>query len=115
MKKVLSILIFVLFFFNSTQAANSPFPLKKKDYMDFIKKELEVLFNKIDKNKDSKISKDEFFENPLKEAAERFNNTDINKDGIVQLVEIIMDGDMGELLGGLSAEHQAELLTALGE
>jgi S1-C subfamily serine protease len=87
MKKVLSILIFVLFFFNSTQAANSPFPLKKKDYMDFIKKELEVLFNKIDKNKDSKISKDEFFENPLKEAAERFNNTDINKDGIVSLEE----------------------------
>ena len=30
-------------------------------------------------------------------------------------IDFIMDGDMGELLGGLSAEHQAELLTALGE
>ncbi len=87
MKKILSILIHILFFFNSAQASNSPFPLKKKDYIDFNKKELEVLFNNIDKNKDRLISKDEFFENPLKEATARFDNTDANKDGIVSLEE----------------------------
>lgn len=87
MKKTLSILIHILFFFNSAQAANSPFPLKKKDYIDFNKKELEVLFNRIDKNKDRLISKDEFFENPLREAVARFDNTDSNKDGIISLEE----------------------------
>ena len=43
--------------------------------------------NNIDKNKDGMISKDEFFENPIKEATARFDNTDANKDGIVTLDE----------------------------
>ena len=30
-------------------------------------------------------------------------------------IDAIMDGDLDELVGGLTAEHQAELLAALGE
>jgi peptide chain release factor 1 len=30
-------------------------------------------------------------------------------------IDAIMDGDLGELIGALTAEHQAELLAALGE
>jgi hypothetical protein len=57
MKKKLSVLIFLLFFFNSVQAANSPFPLKKQDYLDANKKELEKIFYSIDKNSDGKIKR----------------------------------------------------------
>jgi hypothetical protein len=85
-KKILLSTILVLFC-NTVFAQNSPFPLKKQDYIDFNKKELENIFNNIDKNKDGKISKDEFFENPIKEATARFDNTDVNKDGIVTLDE----------------------------
>jgi len=85
-KKILLSSILVLFC-NTALAQNSPFPLKRQDYIDFNKKELENIFNSIDKNKDGRISKDEFFENPLKEATARFDNTDTNKDGIVTLDE----------------------------
>jgi len=85
-KKILLSTILVLFC-NTVFAQNSPFPLKRQDYIDFNKKELENIFNSIDKNKDGRISKDEFFEDPLKEAAARFDNTDTNKDGIVTLDE----------------------------
>jgi Ca2+-binding EF-hand superfamily protein len=85
-KKILLSTILVLFC-NTVFAQNSPFPLKKQDYINFNKKELENIFNNIDKNKDGMISKDEFFENPLKEATTRFDNTDANKDGIVTLDE----------------------------
>jgi len=85
-KKILLSTILVLFC-NTVFAQNSPFPLKRQDYIDFNKKELENIFNSIDKNKDGRISKDEFFENPLKEATARFDNTDTNKDGIVTLDE----------------------------
>jgi hypothetical protein len=85
-KKILLSTVLVLFC-NTVFAQNSPFPLKKQDYIDFNKKELENIFNNIDKNKDGRISKDEFFENPIKEATVRFDNTDANKDGIVTLDE----------------------------
>ena len=85
-KKILLSAVLVLLC-NTVFAQNSPFPLKKKDYIDFNKKELENIFNNIDKNKDGMISKDEFFENPIKEATARFDNTDANKDGIVTLDE----------------------------
>ena len=85
-KKILLSTVLVLLC-NSVFAQNSPFPLKKQDYIDFNKKELENIFNNIDKNKDGRISKDEFFENPIKEATARFDNTDANKDGIVTLDE----------------------------
>jgi hypothetical protein len=84
-KKIL--LTILVLFCNTVFAQNSPFPLKKQDYINFNKKELENIFNNIDKNKDGMISKDEFFENPLKEATTRFDNTDANKDGIVTLDE----------------------------
>jgi S1-C subfamily serine protease len=87
MKKILFLLTFILFFFNSAQAANSPFPLKRQDYLNANKKELEKIFYSIDKNSDEKITKDEFYANPLKDAAARFDNTDKNKDGIVTLEE----------------------------
>jgi hypothetical protein len=85
-KKILLSTILVLIC-NTIFAQNSPFPLKKQDYIDFNKKELENIFNNIDKNKDGRISKEEFFENPIKEATARFDNTDTNKDGIVTLDE----------------------------
>ncbi len=85
-KKILLSTVLVLLC-NSVFAQNSPFPLKKQDYINFNKKELENIFNNIDKNKDGRISKEEFFENPIKEATERFDNTDTNKDGIVTLEE----------------------------
>ena len=87
MKKILLSTISVLLICNTVYAQNSPFPLKRQDYLDATKKELEKIFNSIDKNGDGKITKDEFFENPLKEAAARFDNTDTNKDGIVTLEE----------------------------
>ena len=86
-KKILLSLILVLIVCNTVSAQNSPFPLKKQDYLDFNKKELENIFNNIDKNKDGRITKDKFFENTIKEATGRFDNTDANKDGIVTLDE----------------------------
>jgi hypothetical protein len=85
-RKILLSMILVLLC-NTVFAQKSPFPLKRQDYIDFNKKELENIFNNIDKNKDGKISKDEFFEDPIKEATTRFDNTDTNKDGIVTLDE----------------------------
>ena len=77
----------VLLICNTVFAQNSPFPLKRQDYLDANKKELEKIFNSIDKDGDGKITKDEFYANPLKDAAARFDNTDTNKDGIVTLEE----------------------------
>ena len=79
--------ILVLLICNTVSAQNSPFPLKRQDYLDANKKELEKIFNSIDKDGDGKITKDEFYANPLKDAAARFDNTDTNKDGIVTLEE----------------------------
>ena len=86
-KKILSSAILALLICNTVSAQNSPFPLKRQDYLDANKKELEKIFNSIDKDGDGKITKDEFYANPLKDAAGRFDNTDTNKDGIVTLEE----------------------------
>jgi len=86
-KKILSSAILALLICNTVSAQNSPFPLKRQDYLDANKKELEKIFSSIDKDGDGKITKDEFYANPLKDAAERFDNTDTNKDGIVTLEE----------------------------
>ena len=86
-KKILSSAILALLICNTVSAQNSPFPLKRQDYLDANKKELEKIFNSIDKDGDGKITKDEFYANPLKDAAARFDNTDTNKDGIVTLEE----------------------------
>ena len=86
-KKILLSTILALLICNTVSAQNSPFPLKRQDYLDANKKELEKIFNSIDKDSDGKITKDEFYENPLKDAAARFDNTDTNKDKIVTLEE----------------------------
>lgn len=86
-KKILLSTILALLICNTVSAQNSPFPLKRQDYLDANKKELEKIFNSIDKDGDGKITKDEFYANPLKDAAARFDNTDTNKDGIVTLEE----------------------------
>jgi hypothetical protein len=86
-KKILLSAILTLFISNTVSAQNSPFPLKRQDYLDANKKELEKIFSSIDKDGDGKITKDEFYANPLKDAAARFDNTDTNKDGIVTLEE----------------------------
>jgi len=86
-KKFLLSSTLVLLICNTVFAQNSPFPLKRQDYLDANKKELEKIFNSIDKDSDGKITKDEFYANPLKDAAARFDNTDTNKDGIVTLEE----------------------------
>ena len=86
-KKILLSAILTLFISNTVSAQNSPFPLKRQDYLDANKKELEKIFSSIDKDSDGKITKDEFYANPLKEFAARFDNTDTNKDGIVTLEE----------------------------
>ena len=86
-KKILLSTILALLICNTVSAQNSPFPLKRQDYLDANKKELEKIFNSIDKDNDGKITKDEFYANPLKDAAARFDNTDTNKDGIVTLEE----------------------------
>jgi Ca2+-binding EF-hand superfamily protein len=86
-KKILLSTILALLICNTVSAQNSPFPLKKQDYLDANKKELEKIFNSIDKDGDGRITKDEFYANPLKDATARFDNTDTNKDGIVTLEE----------------------------
>ena len=86
-KKILLSTILALLICNTVSAQNSPFPLKRQDYLDANKKELEKIFNSIDKDGDGKITKEEFYANPLKDVAARFDNTDTNKDGIVTLEE----------------------------
>jgi len=86
-KKILLSTILALLICNTVTAQNSPFPLKRQDYLDANKKELEKIFSSIDKDGDGKITKDEFYANPLKDAAARFDNTDTNKDGTVTLEE----------------------------
>jgi len=86
-KKILLSTILALLICNVVSAQNSPFPLKRQDYLDANKKELEKIFSSIDKDGDGKITKDEFYANPLKDAAARFDNTDTSKDGIVTLEE----------------------------
>lgn len=86
-KKILLSTILTLLICNTVSAQNSPFPLKRQDYLDANKKELEKIFSSIDKDGDGKITKDEFYANPLKDAAARFDNTDTNKDGTVTLEE----------------------------
>ena len=86
-KKILLSAILTILICNTVSAQNSPFPLKRQDYLDANKKELEKIFSSIDKDGDGKITKDEFYANPLKDAAARFDNTDTNKDGIVTLEE----------------------------
>jgi len=82
-KKILLSAILTILICNTVSAQNSPFPLKRQDYLDANKKELEKIFSSIDKDGDGKITKDEFYANPLKDAAARFDNTDTSKDGIV--------------------------------
>ena len=86
-KKILLSTILALLICNVVSAQNSPFPLKRQDYLDANKKELEKIFSSIDKDGDGKITKDEFYANPLKDAAARFDNTDTRKDGIVTIEE----------------------------
>jgi hypothetical protein len=86
-KKILLSTILALLICNTVSAQNSPFPLKRQDYLEANKKELEKIFSSIDKDGDGKITKDEFYANPLKDAAARFDNTDTSKDGIVTLEE----------------------------
>ena len=86
-KKILLSAILTILICNTVSAQNSPFPLKRQNYLDANKKELEKIFSSIDKDGDGKITKDEFYANPLKDAAARFDNTDTNKDGIVTLEE----------------------------
>jgi len=86
-KKILLSTFLALLICNIVSAQNSPFPLKRQDYLDANKKELEKIFSSIDKDGDGKITKDEFYANPLKDAAARFDNTDTNKDGTVTLEE----------------------------
>ena len=86
-KKILLSTILVLLICNTVSAQKSPFPLKRQDYLDANKKELEKIFSSIDKDGDGKITKDEFYANPLKDAAARFDNTDTSKDGVVTLEE----------------------------
>ncbi len=86
-KKILLSAILTILICNTVSAQNSPFPLKRQDYLDANKKELEKIFSSIDKDGDGKITKDEFYANPLKDAAARFDNTDTSKDGVVALEE----------------------------
>ena len=86
-KKILLSAILTILICNTVSAQNSPFPLKRQNYLDANKKELEKIFSSIDKDGDGKITKDEFYANPLKDAAARFDNTDTSKDGIVTLEE----------------------------
>jgi hypothetical protein len=86
-KKILSSAILALLICNTVSAQNSPFPLKKEDWSNNIKKQMEQEFNFFDTNKDGKITLEEFTAPALKDAMIRFDNADANKDGIVTLEE----------------------------
>ena len=86
-KKILLSAILTLLICNTVSAQNSPFPLKKEDYFNNIKKQIEQQFNFFDTNKDGKITLEELTAPSLKDAMIRFDNTDANKDSIVTLEE----------------------------
>jgi len=86
-KKILLSTILALLICNTVSAQNSPFPLKKEDWSNNIKKQIEQQFNFFDANKDGKITLEEFTAPALKDAMIRFENADTNKDGIVTLEE----------------------------
>ena len=86
-KKILLSTILALLICNTVSAQNSPFPLKKEDWSNHIKKQIEQQFNFFDANKDGKITLEEFTAPALKDAMIRFENADTNKDGIVTLEE----------------------------
>jgi len=86
-KKILSSAILALLICNTVSAQNSPFPLKKEDWSNNIKKQMEQEFNFFDTNKDGKITLEELTAPSLKDAMIRFDNADANKDGIVTLEE----------------------------
>jgi hypothetical protein len=86
-KKILLSTILALLICNTVSAQNSPFPLKKEDWSNNIKKQIEQQFNFFDTNKDGKITLEELTAPSLKDAMIRFDNADANKDGIVTLEE----------------------------
>jgi len=86
-KKILLSAILALLICNTVSAQNSPFLLKKEDYLNNIKKQIEQQFNFFDTNKDGKITLEELTAPSLKDAMIRFDNTDANKDSIVTLEE----------------------------
>jgi hypothetical protein len=86
-KKILLSTILALLICNTVSAQNSPFPLKKEDWSNNIKKQIEQQFNFFDANKDGKITLEELTAPALKDAMIRFENADTNKDGIVTLEE----------------------------
>jgi len=86
-KKILLSTIITLLICNTVSAQNSPFPLKKEDWSNNVKKQIEQQFNFFDANKDGKITLEEFTAPALKDAMIRFENADTNKDGIVTLEE----------------------------
>jgi hypothetical protein len=85
-KKILSTIL-ALLICNTVSAQKSPFPLKKDDWSNTVKKQFEQQFNFFDGNKDGKITLEEFTAPALKDAMIRFENADTNKDGIVTLEE----------------------------
>jgi hypothetical protein len=86
-KKILLSTILALLICNSVSAQNSPFPLKKDDWSNTVKKQIEQQFNFFDGNKDGKITLEEFTAPALKDAMIRFENADTDKNGIVTLEE----------------------------
>ena len=86
-KKILLSTILALLICSTVSAQNSPFPLKKEDWSNNVKKQIEQQFNFFDANKDGKITLEEFTAPALKDAMIRFENADTNKDGIVTLEE----------------------------
>ena len=86
-KKILLSTILALLICSTFSAQNSPFPLKKEDWSNNVKKQIEQQFNFFDANKDGKITLEEFTAPALKDAMIRFENADTNKDGIVTLEE----------------------------
>jgi hypothetical protein len=86
-KKILLSAILTILICNTVSAQNSPFPLKKEDWSNNIKKQMENQFNFFDANKDGKITLEELTAPSLKDAMMRFDNADTNKDGIVTLEE----------------------------
>ena len=86
-KKILLSAILTLLICNTVSAQNSPFPLKKDDWSNTVKKQIEQQFNFFDGNKDGKITLEEFTAPALRDAMIGFENADTNKDGIVTLEE----------------------------